>query len=167
MTDGRSRFESAVAPIGEEKSDVGAVHDAVAVEVSAAGFAPLTEHGRKIRAVDLTVAVEVARTVGARELVAAHVDGETDDALIAVEVEVSVEELDVIVDAAAGLRGSGCFGARMTGGGFGGSAIVLHEPSAAERVRDRIETDFLKRFDRRPRTMIVQASPGVRIEPRS
>ena len=81
--------------------------------------------------------------------------------------EVSVDELDVIVDAAADLRGSGCFGARMTGGGFGGSAIVLHEPSAAERVRDRIETDFLKRFDRRPRTMMVEASPGVRIEPRS
>lgn len=75
--------------------------------------------------------------------------------------EVSVDELDVIVESATDMRGSGCFGARMTGGGFGGSAIVLHEPSAVDEVRNRIEHDFMKRFDRRPGSMIVEPSAGV------
>ena len=80
--------------------------------------------------------------------------------------EVSVPELDTIVESAASLLGDGCFGARMTGGGFGGSAIVLHEPDRLESVRDRIESDFSDRFGRRPESMIVRTSRGVLVKPR-
>jgi galactokinase len=76
--------------------------------------------------------------------------------------EVSVDELDQIVESAASMVGDGCFGARMTGGGFGGSVIVLHRPSATNRVRDRIEADFMKRFGRRPDSMIVRPAVGAR-----
>ena len=78
--------------------------------------------------------------------------------------EVSVTELDTIVESAASLSGSGCFGARMTGGGFGGSAIVLHEPAQADRIKEQIESDFKTRFGRCPDSMMVRASRGVQIE---
>ncbi|MDQ3761066.1 MAG: galactokinase [Actinomycetota bacterium] len=47
------------------------------------------------------------------------------------DLEVSSPELDCVVDAA---RAAGALGARMTGGGFGGSALVLVERSATAAV---------------------------------
>jgi len=47
------------------------------------------------------------------------------------DLEVSSPELDRVVDAA---RAAGALGARMTGGGFGGSAVVLVEQSATAAV---------------------------------
>jgi galactokinase len=47
------------------------------------------------------------------------------------DLEVSTPELDRIVDAA---RAAGALGARMTGGGFGGSAVILAEKGAAGAV---------------------------------
>jgi galactokinase len=47
------------------------------------------------------------------------------------DLEVSSPELECVVDAA---RAAGALGARMTGGGFGGSALVLVEQAAAATV---------------------------------
>ncbi|WP_240322746.1 galactokinase [Austwickia chelonae] len=52
------------------------------------------------------------------------------------DYEVSCHELDVVVDSA---QSAGAFGARMTGGGFGGSAIVLAEDDDVERIVSVIE----------------------------
>jgi galactokinase len=51
---------------------------------------------------------------------------------------VSCPELDAIVDAARGLKGRDVYGARMTGGGFGGCAIVLCATEAVDRVADSL-----------------------------
>src|SRR6185437_14152002 len=51
------------------------------------------------------------------------------------DFEVSCDELDVVVDAA--LR-AGAHGARMTGGGFGGSAIALVSVGDAEQVSESV-----------------------------
>jgi galactokinase len=48
------------------------------------------------------------------------------------EFEVSCPELDRLVEAAR--RAPGVFGARLTGGGFGGCAVALVEPAAVETV---------------------------------
>jgi galactokinase len=53
---------------------------------------------------------------------------------------VSCPELDTVVDAAR--TAPGVFGARMTGGGFGGCAIVLAEPARASAVCQTIATQF-------------------------
>ena len=79
--------------------------------------------------------------------------------------EVSIPELDSIVDTAAELRGDGCFGARMTGGGFGGSAILLVATTAVDSVRKTVEQRFESTYGRTPTSMMVQACQGVRIEP--
>jgi len=66
------------------------------------------------------------------------------------DFEVSSAELDVVVEAA--LRG-GAHGARMTGGGFGGSAIALVSLDRAEQVRRTV-------LDAYPRAEIFQAVPA-------
>ena len=55
------------------------------------------------------------------------------------DFEVSCRELDVAVEAAVG---AGAVGARMTGGGFGGSAIALVPPDGAERVKEAVTSAF-------------------------
>ena len=50
--------------------------------------------------------------------------------------EVSSPELNEVVDIARSIPG--IYGARMTGGGFGGSAIALLDPAAFEPLRDRL-----------------------------
>lgn len=47
------------------------------------------------------------------------------------QLRVSCPELDALVDTAMGI---GALGARLTGAGFGGSAVVLCEPSSADRI---------------------------------
>lgn len=55
------------------------------------------------------------------------------------DYEVSCRELDVAVEAA---RAAGALGARMTGGGFGGSAIALVESGAVEAVAAAVDAAF-------------------------
>ncbi|MFF8284731.1 galactokinase [Streptomyces albus] len=55
------------------------------------------------------------------------------------DFRVSCAELDLVVDTALG---AGALGARMTGGGFGGSAVVLVEESATEKVGAAVTSAF-------------------------
>ncbi|MDC7122956.1 galactokinase [Cellulomonas fimi] len=55
------------------------------------------------------------------------------------DYEVSCRELDVAVEAA---RAAGALGARMTGGGFGGSAIALVEGDAVQAVAAAVDAAF-------------------------
>jgi len=52
------------------------------------------------------------------------------------DYDVSCRELDVVVETA--LAAPGVYGARMTGGGFGGSAIVLVEEQAISLLHERL-----------------------------
>ena len=79
--------------------------------------------------------------------------------------EVSCPELDAIVDAAARIRGDGgsehsdVIGARMTGGGFGGCALVLCRRGAARPVGEFITREFAARFPS-PATAFQAAASG-------
>ncbi len=55
------------------------------------------------------------------------------------DLRVSCPELDLVVGAA---NAAGALGARMTGGGFGGSAVVLVEADRAEEVAAAVEKAF-------------------------
>lgn len=75
------------------------------------------------------------------------------------DFRVSCPELDAIVDACAAVPG--VIGCRMTGGGFGGSAVVLVRPEGVDAclaASDRALTDG---FQRKPRSHVVRASVGV------
>jgi galactokinase len=56
------------------------------------------------------------------------------------DFEASCSELDTLVEIAASLPG--CYGARMTGGGFGGCTVNLVDESAADEFRHQIHDRY-------------------------
>lgn len=70
--------------------------------------------------------------------------------------EVSCPELDLIVEAARSMPRDVVFGTRMTGGGFGGCAIVLCRANAITPVEDEIRRCFFDQFGRNPEMFIVK-----------
>jgi galactokinase len=75
------------------------------------------------------------------------------------DYEVSCRELDAAVDAALQ---AGAWGARMTGGGFGGSAIVLADTESASRIRHRVHLKFAELGFTEPETFQVTPAAGAR-----
>ena len=75
------------------------------------------------------------------------------------DYEVSCEELDVAV---AEARGAGALGARMTGGGFGGSAIALVPVDAVDAVAAAVTSAFADRGWTEPVVLEVSPSAGAR-----
>ena len=71
---------------------------------------------------------------------------------------VSCAELDVAVESAIE---AGALGARMTGGGFGGSAIALVEVADVDRVRGLVGERFESLQWKRPATFVVQPADGA------
>lgn len=74
------------------------------------------------------------------------------------DFEISCEELDVLVDAA--LAG-GALGARMTGGGFGGCAVVLCRTDDVEAVTSRVESAYEAHSWKRPTIWTPRPSQGA------
>ena len=111
------------------------------------------------------VTTEIARTVeAARDLEAgdyhkfgklmyASHDSMRDD------YEISCAELDEIVEQAR--RCPGVYGARMTGGGFGGCAIVLAEAMRAEEIAGAIQQGFAAKFGRICPIFATRAAAGA------
>jgi galactokinase len=75
------------------------------------------------------------------------------------DYEVSCAELDVVVDTALD---RGALGARMTGGGFGGSAIALVGTDAVEEVGRAVEAAYAAKGWRPPAFLTALPAPGAR-----
>ena len=74
------------------------------------------------------------------------------------DYEVSCAELDAAVES---LIASGAVGARMTGGGFGGSAVALLPRDAVEPASAAVTAAFSQRGWGAPNPFVVSASPGA------
>ncbi|MFF4960392.1 galactokinase [Streptomyces sp. NPDC001222] len=74
------------------------------------------------------------------------------------DLRISCPELDLVVDTA---NASGALGARMTGGGFGGSAVVLTEAAEADTVTKAIEEAFAAAGFTAPRVFPAVPSAGA------
>ncbi|MFG2650887.1 galactokinase [Streptomyces sp. NPDC048436] len=75
------------------------------------------------------------------------------------DLRISCEELDLVVSTA---NASGALGSRMTGGGFGGSAIVLVEEADAETVTKAVREAFTAAGFTAPRVFAAVPSAGAR-----
>lgn len=75
------------------------------------------------------------------------------------DFRVSCPELDLVVDTALA---SGALGARMTGGGFGGSAIVLTDTADVPTLTKAMEEAFTKAAHTIPRVFEAVPSAGAR-----
>jgi galactokinase len=73
------------------------------------------------------------------------------------DYRVSIAELDLAVYTA---RVAGALGARMTGGGFGGSAIALVPAESAHEVAETVHTSFVAAGMRAPAFLLAEPSPS-------
>lgn len=75
------------------------------------------------------------------------------------DYEVSTVELDLMVELANGQEG--VYGARMTGGGFGGCTINLVDSAHAEAIQQRLAKTYEARTGLKPTILICEASDGA------
>ena len=75
------------------------------------------------------------------------------------DYEVSCEELDFLVDSAQAI--DGVYGARMTGGGFGGCTVNLVDPAAEARFQRDIVKRYRQRFSIDPQVYRCRPSAGA------
>lgn len=78
------------------------------------------------------------------------------------DYEVSCEELDVIVDTARII--DGVLGARLTGAGFGGCAIVLVSNDVLDELQTKISKLYIQKFGYTPAMFVSKAMGGAAVE---
>uniref|UniRef100_UPI00257B11C0 galactokinase n=1 Tax=Bifidobacterium sp. TaxID=41200 RepID=UPI00257B11C0 len=110
------------------------------------------------------VITEIARV---NSFVRAFANGKIDEAgrlfnashdSLAADYEVTVPELDIAVDVA---RVNGAYGARMTGGGFGGSIIALVDKGQGHEIAQKIADRFEKEGFNAPRALPAFAAASA------
>jgi galactokinase len=104
---------------------------------------------------------EAARMLGRKEyekvgeLMAASHESLRDD------YEVSSPELDFLSGEAMKIKG--VYGARMTGGGFGGCIVALAQPKAVEGVLEQVGRAYRDKFGKSPAAFVSTATAGAKI----
>lgn len=73
--------------------------------------------------------------------------------------ENSCDEVDLLVELACGLPG--VYGAKLTGGGWGGSAVILHDPEVAETLKETLTDGYVARFGKAPTLLTTTAAQGA------
>lgn len=113
----------------------------------------VTEDDRVLTVVELLASGADPREIGPL-LTASHASMRDD-------FEITVPHVDVAVEAALE---AGAVGARMTGGGFGGSIIALVEadgPRGADAVADAVTNAYAERGWERPASFVTRAEQGA------
>jgi len=159
LNDGGYAARRAQCESAAEKMGIPALRDATAEQVASAELTDV----ERMRA--RHVVGEIARTVRAVEVLGAGDYAEfgrlmyTSHDSLRDDYQVSCAELDAIVEIAADC--DGVYGARMTGGGFGGSAIVLVSAAAAEVTAAAIAAGFAERFGQPCPVFATRAAAGA------
>jgi galactokinase len=113
---------------------------------------------------------EIARTVAAAASLAKN-DFEALGPLMAAshdslrdDFEVSCRELDIMVEVARKIgRAGGVIGARMTGGGFGGSTVTLCESSKASEIAATLASEYQLATGIAPQIFASRPSQGAHL----
>lgn len=113
----------------------------------------ITENARTVAAVE---ALEHGDLAGFGKLMYASHES------LRLDYEVSSRELDLLVAIAS--RCDGVFGARLTGGGFGGCTVNLVAADRVDQFIATIRREYEKETGMRPDCYVCRASSGVREE---
>ncbi|MCX5044622.1 galactokinase [Aldersonia sp. NBC_00410] len=150
----RKQCEQAAAALGvaslREIADVAALEPLDGVLLQRARHV-VSENARVLEVVDLLRSDQDPRTIGPN-LTASHASLRDDFA-------VSTIQLDTAVETALE---AGAFGARMVGGGFGGSAIALVDTDRTHATVDAVLRRFAAADFIAPRTFVAIPSAGAR-----
>jgi galactokinase len=115
------------------------------------------------------VVTENARTLAAAEAMERHDAASLgklineSHASLRDDFEVSSPALDTMVVIAQNLPG--CYGARMTGAGFGGCAVALVEREESSAFVDAVSLEYEKQTQLVPQIYVTQASEGAAVVP--
>jgi galactokinase len=112
----------------------------------------ISENARVRKVADLFAQ---GKTEGLREVMAASHKSMRDD------YEISCRELDVMVEIAG--RQRGVYGARMTGGGFGGCTINLVEADHTAEFQRQVAAGYAAAIGLHPDIYICEASQGAEL----
>ncbi len=113
----------------------------------------VSENARVLQAV---AAMRLGDTVRLGQLINASHASLRDD------FEVSSAELDLMVDIAR--QQPGCFGARMTGAGFGGCAVALVQTAVVDTFVTAVATAYQQTTQLQPQIYVCQATNGAEIQ---
>ena len=113
---------------------------------------------------------EISRTISAAAALAQN-DFEALGPLMAAshdslrnDFEVSCKELDILVEIARAIgRDGGVIGARMTGGGFGGSTVTLCESNKAAEIAAILSTEYQRATGITPQIFASRPSQGAHL----
>lgn len=75
------------------------------------------------------------------------------------DYQISVPEIDLLTDLAMAVPG--CYGARLTGGGFGGSTVNLVTLSAVDRFVEAVGAGYTAQTGRSAEILVCRPSEGV------
>jgi galactokinase len=81
---------------------------------------------------------------------------------LSIDYEVSCPELDLMVEIASGIEG--VYGARMTGGGFGGSTVNLVASESVPGFLAKVKRAYREHTGITPECLVCQSGGGVREE---
>ncbi len=113
------------------------------------------------------VVTETARTARFAELLAEKKYEQAGDLMLQShasmrdDYEITVEEVDFL--SAEAMKVKGVYGARMTGGGFGGCIVALVQPRAATALIEHLTRGYADRFGKRPECFVTTAADGASI----
>lgn len=80
--------------------------------------------------------------------------------------EVSCPELDALADLAAEIGpAGGVYGARMTGGGFGGCLVALIDAPRRQAIAERLLAGYRRLTGRAATAFVTQPAAGARLLP--
>ncbi|MCL1888142.1 MAG: galactokinase [Kiritimatiellaeota bacterium] len=113
---------------------------------------PVNENARVLEAADALARGDLA-TLG-RLMFLSHESSRAD-------FENSCPELDAVVDAAKNIPG--VLGARLSGGGFGGSAVVLTKPENAGAASAALASKYAETFGKPCEIRAIRPSDGARV----
>jgi galactokinase len=77
------------------------------------------------------------------------------------DYKVSCVELDFL--AAEAMNVKGVYGARMTGGGFGGCIVALVQPRAVDRLTEHLNKVYPPKFNKQPGIFVTTATQGASV----
>lgn len=160
----RAECEFGVELLASQRSEIASLRDATMSDLDAAREL-LPEHVyRRCRHV---IAENQRTEMAARALEAGNLElfGQLmyeSHASLKDDYEVSCRELDLLVEAAR--ECNGVYGARMTGGGFGGSVVAMVEIKKVEAVADHLRRRYTVECGVEPEIRVCAAGGGVREE---
>lgn len=157
----RAECEAALAALRRSHPELAALAEATLDELDAARLPePLARRARHVITETARVrqAVEdmrAGRPLDGAVLLASH-------ASLRDDYECSCPELDWVVETA--VARPGIRGARLTGAGWGGCAIVAGEPEALDAAANALPAEYARRFGRAGAAWVTGAREGARLE---